>query len=332
MRAIVLHGARDLRLVDAPEPVPGPGESLVRVDGVGICGSDLHWFLEGEIGENKLTQPVVPGHEMGGTIVAGPRAGTRVAIEPAVPCGRCRYCLAGWVNLCPTCRFAGQGSLDGGFRELMAWPDELLSAVPVGIADHEVPLIEPLLIALHAESLRPVRRGDQVAVVGCGPIGLLQVQVARLAEPSRLLAVEPLAHRRAAALAAGATEAVDALAPGDGEPVFDVVFDASGSPGAVAAAVDLARPGGTIVLSGIPDVDATTFQASVARRKGLTLMLVRRSVPANERAYRLIEAGRITLDGLVSHRLPLARAVEAFEVAAARTGLKVIVEPGRSGP
>lgn len=330
MLAARLHAARDLRVREEPDPVPGPGESLVRVDAVGICGSDLHWFLEGGIGENQLTSPVVPGHEMGGTIVSGPRAGQRVAIEPAIPCGRCRYCLAGWVNLCPTCRFAGQGSLDGGFRQLMAWPDELLSPIPDAISDDQVSLIEPLLIALHAESLRPVRRGDQVAVVGCGPIGLLQTQVAALADPARIVAVEPLAHRREAALAAGATEAIDALDPAEAhavEPVFDVVFEASGSPGAVAASVELARPGGTVVLVGIPDDDTTTFRASVARRKGLTLVLVRRSVPANERAYRLVEAGRVRLDGLVTHRLPLARAGEAFGIAATRAGLKVIVQP-----
>jgi L-iditol 2-dehydrogenase len=331
MLAARLHGARDLRLVQEPDPVPGPGESLVRVDAVGICGSDLHWYLEGGIGDNVVTRPVVPGHEMGGTIVSGPRAGQRVAIEPAIPCGHCRYCLAGWVNLCPTCRFSGQDDVDGGFRQLMAWPDTLLSPVPDVMADEQVPLIEPLLICLHAESLRPVRRGDQVAVVGCGPIGLLQIQVALLGEPARILAVEPLAHRRAAALAAGATEAVDVGSPAAAEPVFDVVFDASGSPGAIDATVELARPGGTVVLVGIPDHDSTTFKASVARRKGLTFVLVRRSVPANERAYRLIEAGRIRLGELVSHRLPLERSSEAFELAAARTGLKVIVEPARPG-
>jgi L-iditol 2-dehydrogenase len=328
-----LYGARDLRLAEEPDPVPRAGESLVRVDAVGICGSDLHWFLEGGIGDNRITQPVVPGHEMGGTIVAGPRAGQRVAIEPAIPCGRCRYCLAGWVNLCPTGRFAGQGDVDGGFRQLMAWPDELLFGVPDGLPDEQVPLIEPLLICLHADHLRPVRRGDQVAVVGCGPIGLLQIQVACMAEPARILAVEPLAHRRAAALAAGATEAVDALVPGAAvDPVFDVVIDASGSPGAVAAAVELARPGGTVVLAGIPDEDATTFQASVARRKGLSLLLVRRSVPAHERASRLIESGRIRLDGLVTDRLPLSRGAEALERAGRRTGLKVIVQPGADQP
>ncbi len=169
-------------------------------------------------------------------------------------------------------------------------------------------------------------RGDRVAVVGCGPIGLLQIQVATLADPSHILGVEPLAHRRDAALAAGASQVA---ASGAGiEPDFDVVFEASGTPEAVTTAVDLCRPGGTVVLVGIPDEDSTTFQASTARRKGLTLMLVRRSVPAHERAFRLIEAGRIKLDGLVSHRFPLDRSTDAFELAASRTGLKVVIEPG----
>ena len=306
--------------------MPVAGESLVQVDAMGICGSDLHWFLDGGIGPIRVGRPIVPGHEMGGTIAAGPRRGERVAIEPAVPCGRCRYCLAGWVNLCPTVEFAGQLDVDGGLRQLMAWPTHLLFPVPDMMSTEQVPLLEPLLICLHAETLRPVRLGDRVAVVGCGPIGLLQIQVAALADPSHIQGVEPLAHRRDAALAAGASQV--AVSGAGLEPDFDVVFEASGTPEAVATAVELCRPGGTVVLVGIPDEDSTTFQASMARRKGLTLMLVRRSVPAHERAFRLIEAGRIKLDGLVSHRFPLDRSTEAFELAASRTGLKVVIEPG----
>lgn len=327
MRAVRLHGPRDLRLVDEPDPVPGDGESLVRVDAVGICGSDLHWFTEGGIGDSRIVAPVVPGHEMGGTIASGPRRGERVAIEPGIPCGRCRYCLAGWVNLCPTGRFSGHATTDGGLRQLMAWPTHLLMPVPDTIPDEQVPLLEPLLICLHADSLRPVRTGERVAVVGCGPIGLLQIQVATLGEPAVILAVEPHEHRRAAALAAGATEVAAVAEPGAADG-FDVVFEASGSPGAVATSIDLCRPGGTVVLLGIPDEDSTTFKASVARRKGLTLVLVRRSVPAHERALELIGSGRIRLDGLVSHRFPLAQSSEAFELAVSRAGLKVIIQPG----
>jgi L-iditol 2-dehydrogenase len=327
MLAVRLYAPRDLRASQEPDPVPRPGESLLRVDAMGICGSDLHWFTEGGIGPVRLDRPVVPGHEMGGTIAAGPRRGERVALEPCLPCGRCRYCLAGWVNLCPTGRFSGQGDVDGGLRQLMAWPTHLLFPVPDMITDEQVPLLEPLLICLHADYLRPVRGGDRVAVVGCGPIGLLQIQVAALGGPSHILGVEPLAHRRDAALAFGASEAVAAAGPETAHD-FDVVFEASGTPGAVTAAFDLCRPGGTVVLLGIPDEDTTTFTASTARRKGLTIMLVRRSVPVHERGIRLVEAGRIRLDGLVSHRFPLDRATEAFELAAGRQGLKVVIEPG----
>ena len=137
-----------------------------------------------------------------------------------------------------------------------------------------------------------------------------------------------MAHRRAAALAAGATEAVSAVDVDGADGDYDVVYDASGSPGAVSAAVALCRPGGIVVLLGIPDEDSTTFRASVARRKGLTLMLVRRSIPRQELAISLIESGRIRLDGLVSHRFPLDRSTEAFDVAANRSGLKVVIQPG----
>lgn len=330
MYAARLHAAHDVRVAEEPDPVPGDGEALVRVDAVGLCGSDLHWFGEGGIGDSRIERPVVPGHEMGGTIASGPRAGQRVYVEPGIPCERCRYCLAGWTNLCPTGGFSGHGSIDGGCRQLMAWPDRLLADVPDSIPDEQVPLLEPLGIALHMDRLVPIRRADRVAVVGCGPIGLLAIQVASLAGPAAILAVEPLAHRREAALAFGATEAIDALRPADAGSDWDVVLDCSGAPAAIDAAVELARPGGRVALAGIPDEDSTTFSASVARRKGLTFVLVRRSIPAHERAVRLVASGRIHLDGLVSHRFPLDRTQEAFEVAAARAGLKVTVEPGRA--
>jgi L-iditol 2-dehydrogenase len=337
MRAVRLHGARDLRVTDEPEPVAAEGETLIAVGAVGICGSDIHWFAEGGIGDARIAHPVVPGHEFGGTVAAGPRRGERVAVDPHLPCDRCRFCLAGWPNLCPTGRFSGHGTLDGPLRELVAWPSRLLYPVPDSIPDEQVPLLEPLLIAMHADSMHPVRRGDAVAVVGCGPLGLLQVQVACLSAPGRLLATDPLPHRRAAAFTMGASEAVDLPAPegpiGAQEAPFesmDVVFEVSGTPDAVDVAVALARPGGTVVLLGIPSEDETRFTASVARRKGLTLKLVRRSVPRYEQALRLVEAGRVRLDGLVTHRFGLEDTPAAFELGERREGLKVVIEPGSS--
>ena len=155
-----------------------------------------------------------------------------------------------------------------GLRELMAWPTELLFPVPDVITDEQVPLLEPLLICLHADCLRPVRAGDRVAVVGCGPIGLLQIQVAALGDPARILAVEPLAHRRVAALAPGATEAMATVDQDRWRRSSTWCSRRPARPGAVTAAVELCRPGGTVVLVGIPDEDSTTFQASIGTPQG----------------------------------------------------------------
>src|SRR5579859_2017318 len=137
MRAARLHAARDLRLADEPVPVPVPGESLVRVTAVGICGSDLHWWAESGIGDARLRAPLVLGHENAGVIEAGPRRGERVAIDPAVPCERCRACRDGYRNLCPQVKFAGHGIVDGGMREFLAWPAALLHPLPDALADSE---------------------------------------------------------------------------------------------------------------------------------------------------------------------------------------------------
>lgn len=337
MQVARLAAVGRLVLQDEPAPVPGPGESLVRVDAVGICGSDLHWFASGGIGDAVLARPLVLGHEVSGTIVQGPREGQRVAVDPAVPCGTCDVCLTGHRNLCPLVRFAGHGSVDGGLRELLAWPDAQLHPLPAGLSAAEGTVLEPLGVALHAVDLAHVRLGSTVTVVGCGPIGLLLVQLARAAGATTVVAVEPLAHRRDAARRSGADVVVD---PADVEPVgtsatglpaggADVVLEVVGSSAALDVAVRAARPGGRVVLVGIPDDDVTTFPASVARRKGLTLAVVRRMGDVSSRALALVERGVVDVASLVSARYGLPDVAEAFAAASARTGLKVVVEvPG----
>src|SRR5688500_12861488 len=135
MRVARLHGVQDIRVSEEPTPTAGPGESLVRVTAVGLCGSDLHWYTEAGIGDARLSNPLVVGHEMAGVSEGGPRHGERVAIDPAIPCGRCDLCLRGHPNLCPTVRFAGHGVLDGGLREFMAWPTERLHTLPDTLTD-----------------------------------------------------------------------------------------------------------------------------------------------------------------------------------------------------
>jgi L-iditol 2-dehydrogenase len=326
MRVARLHGAGDLRLTDEPPPRPGPGECLVRVEAVGICGSDLHWFEEGGIGDTRLDVPLVVGHEFAGVVEDGPLAGRRVAVDPAIPCERCDVCREGHPNLCPTVLFAGHGACDGGLREYMTWPEHRLHALPEPMDGVTGALLEPLGVAIHAVDLGHVDVGARVAIVGCGPIGLLLGQVLAAAGATVALAVDPLEHRRAAAAAAGAEAAIAPGEPWDGPPV-DVAFEAAGTDEAVDVALRAARPGARVVLAGIPGGDTTTFSASIARRKGLTLVVVRRMKEVYPRAIRLVETGAVRLDPLVTHRYPLERVGEAFTVAAAREGLKVVVEP-----
>jgi L-iditol 2-dehydrogenase len=329
------HAARDLRLAEEPTPEPAPGESLVRITAVGLCGSDLHWYEEGGIGDTRIAHPIVGGHEMAGVAVGGRLDGVRVAVDPAIPCHSCDLCMRGHPNLCRALAFAGQGTRDGGLQRFLAWPTGRLFPLPEGISDADGAMLEPLGVAVHTVDLAHVRLGASVAVIGCGPIGLLVVQVARAAGAGRVLAADPLAHRRLAATAHGADEALDPADDGyatrladftAGQGV-DVAFEAAGTDPAIAAAMHAVRPGGRVVLAGIPSTDTSAFPANVARRKGLTITLVRRMKEVYPRATALVLAGRVDVRSLVSHRFPLTGAQDAFAAAVARQGLKVIVEP-----
>ena len=333
MRAARLHAVADLRLADEPVPVPGPGESLVRVTAIGICGSDLHWWDQGGIGDAALDHPLVLGHEAAGVIEQGPRRGQRVAIDPAIPDGTCRPCREGYRNLCLNIRFAGHGKQDGAMREFMTWPDELLHPLPDEVSDADGAVLEPLGVAIHALDLGHVHLGAPVVVVGAGPIGLLLVQLLQVSGAGPVTVFEPLPHRRAAAAALGAAVADPAQAadPGAlramvGEGAA-VAFEIAGSSAAVQLAMAATWAGGRVVLGGIPDDDTTTFRAAVARRKGLTIAMVRRMNEVYPRAIALAASKKVDLTSLVTDRYPLEDAAAAFGHAARRTGLKVIIEP-----
>jgi L-iditol 2-dehydrogenase len=331
MRLVRLHGVGDLRLHEEPAPDEAPpGWSVVEVTSVGLCGSDLHWFTDGGIGENRIDSPVVPGHEFAGVARTGPYAGQRVAVDPAIPCGRCESCRAGHGNLCPQVRFAGHGSLDGGLRERMVWPDHLLVPLPDRLSDDAGALLEPLGVAIHAVKLAHLRLGADVLVVGAGPIGVLASQVAIRSGAGRVFVSEPLPHRREAALAGGVHDAwapqdVDAaLQDATGGRGVDVVIEMAGTDAAIATGISAARPGARVVLGGIPDDDTSSFTASTARRKGLTFVMVRRMHETYSLAISLATSG-LDLDALVSSRYPLEDAGDAFAAAAQRTGGKVVV-------
>ncbi|HEX9013606.1 MAG TPA: alcohol dehydrogenase catalytic domain-containing protein, partial [Anaerolineaceae bacterium] len=275
MKVARLYGAGDIRIEDEPLPVPQPGEVMVKIDAVSICGSDLHWFTEGGIGPSRAeTRGVVLGHEMAGVIARGPRSGERVALDPAIPCGICEHCLEGNPNFCTSLRFAGDGTQDGGLREYAAWPERSLFHLPDQLSAEEGALLEPLGVALHSLNLAHVRPGMRAGVYGCGPIGLLIIQLARLSGAAQIVATDCLAHRLEAARACGATDTFLSTGGGENEAVWratgghgmDVSFEAAGENPAVETAFASARAGSRVVLVGIPGDDHTSFTASTARR------------------------------------------------------------------
>jgi L-iditol 2-dehydrogenase len=216
----------------------------------------------------------------------------------------------------------------------MTWPHQCLYPLPDALTDIEGVMLEPLGVAIHAVDLGHIRAGMTVGVFGCGPIGLLVLQVARVAGAARLLATEKLPHRLEAARSLGALsfqangsrESAEILEVTRGRGV-DVAFEATEDNGAAEAAVDAVKPGGRVVLIGIPTGDRTAFTASVARRKGLTIKLNRRMKHTYPRAIRLVESGLVDVRSLVTHRFPLTEFDQAFSVAQRRDGLKVVVEP-----
>lgn len=300
---------------------------------VGLCGSDLHWYEDGGIGDDLVEQPTVLGHEMGGVIASGPSEGERVAIEPADACGRCAVCLAGHSNLCQAVRFVGHYPIAGGLATYMATSRRLLIPVPDSVGDDDVALLEPLGIALHAIDLGHVRPGMSAGVYGAGPVGQFIIRALRSRGLKNIIATDPLPHRRAAALVSGATEVRDVGA--DGQPAgvdawgpVDVTFEAAGHPGAIETAIRTVSPGGRVVLVGIPSDDRTTFTASVARSKGLTIALSHRMNPRYfHAAIELVDKGAIDLSGLISATYALKDGAVAFEDLAERRGMKVIVKP-----
>jgi L-iditol 2-dehydrogenase len=330
MKVIRLHAPADLRLHNEPVPIPGSGEKMVQVKAVGICGSDLHWFTEGGIGDAQLERPLVLGHEFSGIT----ENGQRVVVDPAVPCRQCELCLGGKPNLCERVVFAGHGVQDGALREWIAWDEKNIFPIPDSLTYEDGAMLEPLGVAIHAVDLAHLKTGMTIGVFGCGTIGLLIVQLARLSGAATIIATDKLFHRVEAARAMGATKAFlahdgseiqEVMAVTSGRGV-DVAFEVAGEQNAVDMSFAAVHPGGKVILAGIPVNDLTSFCASAARRKGLTIKMVRRMKHTYPRAIELVLRGFVDVRSLVTHRFPLEQASEAFRVAEQREGLKIIIE------
>jgi len=333
MKTLRLQGFHELKIHEEPLPIAAKGQTLLKITSVGICGSDLHWFAEQGIGDARLIRPLVLGHEFAATT----EDGQRVAVEPAISCGKCEMCEHGHPNLCLNVIFAGHGRQDGALREYVAWPTKNLFGLPDTLSDDDGAMLEPLGVAIHTTDLGHLKAGMSVGVFGCGPIGLLIVQLARLSGAANIVATDLQPHRVDAAKAFGAHHALLTEGKSDGSPILaatggrgvDVAFEVAGMQAAVDDAFASVVPGGKVVLAGIPVDDRTAFSASLARRKGLTMKMARRMKHTYPRAIQLVERGLVDVRSLVTHRFSLENAAEAFAIAERREGIKVIVNVGQ---
>jgi L-iditol 2-dehydrogenase len=331
MLAARLHGPRDLRVEDLPHPgPPGRGEVLLRVQVTGICGSDLHTFQDARIGDTAVGSPMILGHEFSGVIEAiGPEAcggdfqplseGALVAVDPAQPCHRCEMCEQGHPHLCRHLKFCSNHPYDGSLCHWMHMPARCCFPVPPKLDAETAALLEPLGVALHAVDLARIRVANSVAIIGAGSIGLLILQVAKLAGASRILVVDKFPWRLRVAEQWGAVgvnceteDAAQRVARETNGRGVDVAIEAAWADHSVQQAAEMTRLGGRLVLVGIPSGDHLAMKHSTARRKGLTILLSRRMKHCYPRAIRLAEQGRVDLVGLVTHRFPLPQAAEAF--------------------
>jgi len=315
---------------------------LVRLKAVGICGSDMHWYREGRIGNLDVAYPQVLGHEPAGEIIAVGRdvphrkPGDRVSIEPSLTCGHCEYCLRGQHNNCIHCVFLGGPQAPGLFREYAIVPGHNTDLVPDALTWASATLIEPVAVIVHAMELVTIQVGDTVAVMGAGPIGMLCAAMARQAGASQVIVCDRLQHRLELARKMGAHLAVpverieQAVMDETRGRGVDLVLDAAGSPETIRLGIAVARPGGVFLLIGIPSETQFDVDLHTALNKELRLQMLKRSNHKGAMAARLLAAGVIS-DSLITHTLPFEETARGFDVLdryAENVG-KVVIEIGR---
>ncbi|GGM00333.1 zinc-dependent alcohol dehydrogenase [Nakamurella endophytica] len=336
VRQVVVEAPGEVRLEEVAAPVPGPGEALVRMRAVGVCGSDVH----ASHGRHPFVPlPYRPGHEVVGVVEAlgpaadGPAVGTRVVVEPILSCGHCKYCTDGRYNLCATMSFFGCTAPTGGMADLFVLPADRLVPVPDDLDDLQAALIEPLSTPVHAVRLAgPDLSGRTVAILGAGTIGLLTLAAARRHGAARVAVTDTLPAKRELALRLGADAAFDAAAPGTVQDVrdflgtsADVVFDCVSVQRTVDQAVAMAVKGGTVVIVGVPAAPVTVPLPEI---QDLQIRIQGSATYTREdydEAIALLRDGAVRPADFVTARYPLSQAPAAFAEASSGRQVKVVV-------
>jgi L-iditol 2-dehydrogenase len=328
MRSIQLVAPRILEEREMPQPPdPGHGQITVRIRAVGVCGSDLHWYQDGRVGEYKTHYPIVLGHEPAGEVIAvGPgvskfATGDRVVIEPSLTCGHCEFCLKGQHNNCVHCVFMGGVQAPGMFLEYVTIPAGNATRFSKDFTFAQATLVEPLAVMMHMLELIEIKVGDTVAVTGAGPIGMLCAAVARAAGASRVFIADKMPYRLKLAQAMGADSLIDTSQAALVESVLestrsrgvDVVLECAGAAETVNAAIRIARQGGTVMLIGILSELYPKIDIHTAMMKELKLQTLKRSNHRAQEALNLLAQGKVPMS-LITHTLPLEQTPKAFQM------------------
>ena len=315
--AATLHGVGDLRIEEHPMPAAGPRDVVVAIRSVGVCGSDVHYYEHGRIGDHVVRAPMVLGHEASGVVVdpggSGMSAGQRVAVEPGVPCGHCEQCRRGSYNLCPNVVFFATPPVDGALARYVAVHHAYAHPVPDAISDDAAALIEPLSVGLWANRRAGTGIGSRVLVTGAGPIGELCALAARLAGAGWVGIADVQPARLTAAARLDVDDVIDARDDVDyaaRRPA--ILLECTGAPPVVTAGIRALQPLGTAVLVGMGPAPEQSLPVSLIQNRELSVTGTFRYAHTYPDAIALVAAGRIDLDALVGARLPLARTEAAL--------------------
>ena len=329
MKTAVLTGIRQMAIVEQPVPrLEQPGDVLLKMRSVGVCGSDVHYYTTGRIGSQVVQYPFAVGHEGAATVEAvGPgvtrvQPGDRVAIEPAVSCLVCDQCRRGRPHTCRKLKFLGcPGQIAGCLSEFIVMPEVSCFPIPDSMSFEQAALCEPLSIGMYAVQQSLPLGGARIGILGLGPIGLSVLLAAQVAWPAAIYATDRHDYRCRIAAAHGATwvgnpDSADVVRDVLGrEPEqLDVVFECCGQQEALDQAFELLRPGGKIMLVGIPEFDRWSFAADTARRREVCLQNVRRQNHCVQKTIDGVATGQFSPDFMITHHFALGECRKAFDL------------------
>ncbi|QCC49082.1 NAD(P)-dependent alcohol dehydrogenase [Halobellus limi] len=339
MRTAVLVEPTEFELQDRERPTPGPDDVLVAIRDVGICGSDIHYYEHGRIGDYVVEEPLVLGHESAGEVVevgenvSGLEAGDRVALEPGVPCRRCGHCKRGEYHLCESVEFMATPPHDGAFAEYVSWPADFAYRLPETVSTVEGALCEPLSVGLHAAQRGNVGTGDTVLVTGAGPIGLTVAEAVRAAGATDVLITDVVPEKLAFARERGVDRAIDVretdLATAVDEYTdgvgADVVVEASGAEPSIRSTLEGVRRGGTVVLVGLSEEAEVPFDVLEVIDNEIDVHGSFRYANTYPAAIDLLADGVVDVEGMVDFRSSLEDVDDAFDRAMEPTVIKGMI-------